>query len=331
MCVCVFLPHGSDKLRIIESPFATNKALPASHPFEQIKRRFYIRNTPESISIGGDSAGSHFNFKFRINTVKLNLTPVERGFYDEQARKVKSTNLFSDRFLPVRQMCDHPAANAQWNALLNPKSAFGDEYELLSLEVLRRKFIDEKQRQAAHLQDEIDRLCDKQKAAHNTVAVVTELHHKMKGQSHADGCCVAREDDVKTLPLMLARERTQFRVVTSHTSPETGRRVTQTEFLYSRVRLRKWLVSECASQDQREHVLAGSQAFIASTDSSMRVLSTEQSLVEKERAYFETVLSQLDDGGTNNANNNTAVDETGGRECIICNGKGGGEEGVVLG
>lgn len=132
------------KMRIIESPFAMNKPLEPSHPFEQIKRRFYLRssleslsahlilrrapadlihlcfelcrNTPESVGKEWSQAGGAF--KFRVNTVTLNMSPVERGFYDEQARKVRTANIYSSAYMPLRQICDHPAANEGWSSVL---------------------------------------------------------------------------------------------------------------------------------------------------------------------------------------------------------------------
>jgi superfamily II DNA or RNA helicase len=306
------------KLRIIESPFARNKALDAAHPFEQIKRRFYLRNTPESV---GEASGSHFNFKFRVNTVNLNMTPVERGFYDEQARKVRTTNLYSELFIPVRQMCDHPAANAAWNALLNG-SVLEDDQELLTLDALRHKFIHEKKIQAEHLQDDIDRQEEKETAAQNTMALVQELHDNMRGEGRGVGL-----EDVKSLAMVQSKSRTQFRTIASHISADSGRRITQADFLYSRVRLRKWLLSDCASQDQRVHVLQLSQDFINASKQTAAGIRTEKGLVERERSYFETVLTELDGSAAGPAatavegSSSGAVDdeEDTGRECIICN------------
>ena len=55
-----------------------------SHPFEIIKRRFYLRNTSASVKDEWERIGGRM--RFRVNTVRLDLTLVERGFYDEQVR-----------------------------------------------------------------------------------------------------------------------------------------------------------------------------------------------------------------------------------------------------
>jgi hypothetical protein len=55
--------------------------------FLQLKRRLYLRNTPESVGDEWKSA-TDGGLKCISNTIRLRFTGVERGFYNEQERKV---------------------------------------------------------------------------------------------------------------------------------------------------------------------------------------------------------------------------------------------------
>jgi hypothetical protein len=55
----------------------------------QLKRRLYLRNTPESVGSEWKSA-TDGGLKCISNTIRLRFTGVERGFYNEQERKVSS-------------------------------------------------------------------------------------------------------------------------------------------------------------------------------------------------------------------------------------------------
>jgi hypothetical protein len=43
--------------------------------------------------VGKEWKAAGGGFKFRVNTIGLSLTNVERGFYDEQARKIRTPNI----------------------------------------------------------------------------------------------------------------------------------------------------------------------------------------------------------------------------------------------
>ena len=65
------------KMHIVDSPFARNKPLSESHPFQMIKRRFYLKNTPASVGSEWEQIGG--KFKFRVRTTALDMTLTERG------------------------------------------------------------------------------------------------------------------------------------------------------------------------------------------------------------------------------------------------------------
>ena len=71
------------KLHICNTPFATNKPLPADHPFEKLKRRIYLKNTPESVGKEWEeiTAGQ---LMYIDNTAMLQFSDIEQGFYNEQ-------------------------------------------------------------------------------------------------------------------------------------------------------------------------------------------------------------------------------------------------------
>ena len=110
---------------LTNSPFlggmAAGKRLPPSHPFEQLKRLVYLRNTPASV--GDEVEGSRLveEAPHAIEISRLRFDPIERGFYDEQARRANveaGGDSFSIRFEALRRLCCHPAVSAAWSSRL---------------------------------------------------------------------------------------------------------------------------------------------------------------------------------------------------------------------
>ena len=111
------------KFVIVNSPFMmkADKPLPPDHPFERLKRLVYLRNTPESV--GEEVAGTRLveEAPHVIEVSRLRFAPVERGFYDEAARRADRgqeggghVDSFAARFDALRRLCCHPAVSAGW-------------------------------------------------------------------------------------------------------------------------------------------------------------------------------------------------------------------------
>ena len=71
------------KLHISDTPFAINKPLAADHPFEKLKRKIYLKNTPESVGEEWEKITAG-RLMYIDNTALLQFSDIEQGFYDEQ-------------------------------------------------------------------------------------------------------------------------------------------------------------------------------------------------------------------------------------------------------
>jgi hypothetical protein len=157
----------------------SNKPLAATHPFEVLKRRFYLQNTPESVgqewaNINGGGLKSVLNtvllpFAYGVcppahvaahpwqpvrwwglRTLRTMTHPtnaVQRGFYDENARRVLLANPYSEQCETLRQLCCHPAACEQWEKW---RKAAGSVGSATPLEGLRKKMLHHKQQALEH-------------------------------------------------------------------------------------------------------------------------------------------------------------------------------------
>jgi hypothetical protein len=117
------------KFVIVNSPFMrTDRPLPRDHPFEQLKRLVYLRNTPESV--GGEVSGSRLveEAPHTIEVTRLRLDPIERAFYEEAARRVAAGqpgDSFTRRFDGLRRLCCHPATSEVWSRRLAQERSGG--------------------------------------------------------------------------------------------------------------------------------------------------------------------------------------------------------------
>ena len=108
------------KFVLSNSPFLKpDVRLPPSHPFEQLKKLVYLKNTPASV--GNEVAGSRLveEAPHAIAVRRLRFTPIERGFYQEAARRAGAdvaSDSFAARFDALRRLCCHPAVSSDWAA-----------------------------------------------------------------------------------------------------------------------------------------------------------------------------------------------------------------------
>ena len=58
--------------------------------------RFYLRNTSQSVKEEWERVGGRM--RFRVNTMRLDMTLVERGFYDEQVRAQQLSDSYLDHW-----------------------------------------------------------------------------------------------------------------------------------------------------------------------------------------------------------------------------------------
>lgn len=129
------------------SPFLkANRPLPPSHPFEQLKKLVYLRNTPASV--GSEVEGSRLveQAPHVIEVATLRFAPIERGFYDEAARRANTErggDSFSARFDALRRLCCHPAVAAGWSERLNSEAEQRRQsgMQLLSLDEMRSRMV----------------------------------------------------------------------------------------------------------------------------------------------------------------------------------------------
>jgi len=166
------------KFVISNNPFTMGKrateGLPPSHPFEQIKRLVYLRNTPASV--GGELVGSRLveTAPYKICVETLAFSPIEFGFYQEQLNQVgRSANPFAPRYNLLRQLCCHPAASSEWHDRL---SKDGKEKEVLSLEGLRERMVHWKRQDIAKERREMRSVHNYMQANLNSLAIAREIH-----------------------------------------------------------------------------------------------------------------------------------------------------------
>ena len=72
---------------------------------------------------------------------------MQRGFYDENARRVLLANPYSEQCETLRQLCCHPAACEQWEKW---RKAAGSVGSATPLEGLRKKMLHHKQQALEH-------------------------------------------------------------------------------------------------------------------------------------------------------------------------------------
>ena len=72
---------------------------------------------------------------------------MERGFYDERRRRVRGSNPYTPQFVPLGQLCDHPAALPEWQERLGASGLDLSKQKLHTVEELRTQFIQNKRAQ----------------------------------------------------------------------------------------------------------------------------------------------------------------------------------------
>ena len=262
------------KVHIVDSPFARNKPLSEGHPFQMVKRRFYLKNTPASVGSEWERIGG--TFKFRVRTTKLNMTLTERGFYDEQYRKLTGKNGYGPVFLPLRQLCDHPAACKDWADALES----GGSQPLHTLDDLRARFIKKKQEDLERMAADRARTNEQQEAARNATAVVNQLNPIIENLSSED----LENGGLVTWP----DGNPNYRLVNANGGVNLRRRHV----------LKQWLLGDMCQYDARQHFLTLTDHWLKTSNSSLERMAKEETAVRKELGYFQTVLQELDPEAT---------------------------------
>ena len=256
------------KMHIVDSPFARNKPLAATHPFSMIKRRFYLKNTPASVGSEWEQIGGRFTF--RVRTTRLDLTLTERGFYDEASRRVgtKSRNGYGPNFVPLRQLCDHPAACKDWaEALAQPPGG-----NVLTLEDLRNRFILQKERELEQMATNRARIREHKEAAECAKRVVQQLNSVLGNVTSADLAEVQWPD-----------ANPNYRLVQSNGAVALNRRQG----------IKMALLGHMRSYEARRHFLTLTHNWLETVEPQLARLASEEAAVQKELDYFRGVLKEL--------------------------------------
>jgi hypothetical protein len=142
VCVCVFIAihvlmtHNQVKFVISDNPFTNSKtSLAATHPFEVLKKHIYVRNDPATAVRESRSSALA---PYVMRTIPVHFSNVEWAFYQDESRRVTSSNLFSEQYANLRQLCCHPASG--WMSRLSDESNH-KEFSVLSLDQLRARMV----------------------------------------------------------------------------------------------------------------------------------------------------------------------------------------------
>ena len=263
------------KMHIVDSPFARNKPLDESHPFQKVKRRFYLKNTPASVGSEWEKIGGRFSF--RVRTTSLDMTLTERGFYDEQYRKLQGKNGYGKMFIPLRQLCDHPAACKDWADALQNGST---NQPLHTLDDLRARFIEQKEKELEQMSTERARKKEEQEAARHSTTIVNQLNPVVQN---------LQREDLETGGLVTWPDgNPNYRLVNMNGGVNMRRRHV----------LKQWLLHDMASYEARRHFLNVTAHWLKKSDEDLTKMAREEEAVRKELSYFQNVLKELEPDAT---------------------------------
>jgi hypothetical protein len=279
------------KLHICNTPFATNKPLPADHPFEKLKRRIYLKNTPESVGKEWEKITAG-RLMYIDNTAMLQFSDIEQGFYNEQARKIKTNDPYSLTFIPLRQLCCHPAANQEWAERLQALGligAAGDD-KIFSLEDLRKRMVQHKKDQLTELKAETDKAGRQLTAAENCIFVVRQLQCDIFLAKPATKTLEWKEDHPE------CGGHVQWRII----------REGHAAYVNSKQEVEKWLLSgNMVTSEQRDHFLDVTMKWADETRAKLMHLEKETEASQHELSYFSSVIQELE----------TVVEK---KDCMVC-------------
>jgi superfamily II DNA or RNA helicase len=305
------------RMHIVNSPFARNQALPADHPFTLIKRRFYVRNTKESVRAEWSRiigpAGSEAA-ALRENTIRLDMTLVERGFYDEQARKLgekaKGSSYYAPVYRPLRQLCDHPAAATEWAERLSDQGGMGGG-PVLSIDELRVRFVEQKQAELKQLAAAQAKAEAREQAARHALALVRQLQSASGGGGGGGGPVLGDVVRADLQRLKFAASPARYRLVNRNGGVALKGK---------RAEVEGWLLRDVCSWEAREHFLGVTRSFIQHSQTVRDGMARDATKAQSELRYFRDVLSELDPGSTaaDAGSSAGATAAAVGRECIIC-------------
>ena len=111
---------------------------------------------------------------FNINVMPVHFQEIEWAFYQEEARKAHSRNLFSSTYDSLRALCCHPACNSKWMKRIRDENS--SKFKTISLDQLRSRMVNWKKDDVLENERQIEVERNRIQIAINTFALIRDCH-----------------------------------------------------------------------------------------------------------------------------------------------------------